>query len=179
MDLLDRQWHLAQTEEELKVTDFEIQLWRVFFGFLRWQQECERNVNGTNLLGQDLSVLHVIRMKDRPKSITDIARLLNRDDTFNIQYSVRKLTKMGLIQSAKISGSKSVAYQMTSEGIKNTDNLAQARKKILIEMFINNNDDLDLEIATKTLSKLKSIYDAAEHAAASHVPPIEKKPKKQ
>ena|SRR3990167_6598940 len=177
MDLLDRQWHLAQTEEELKVTDFEIQLWRVFFGFLRWQQECERNINGTSLLGQDLSVLHIIRMKGRPKSITDIARLLNRDDNFNIQYSVRKLMKMGLIESVRITGSKSVAYQMTPKGIKNTDDFSQARKKILVEMFINNDADLDLEIATKTLAKLKSIYDAAEHAAASHVPPIEKNSK--
>lgn len=174
MDLTDRQWHLAQTEEELKVTDFELHLWRVFFGFLRWQQECERNVNGTNLLGQDLSVLHIIRMKGRPKSITDIARLLNRDDNFNIQYSVRKLIKLGLIESVKVTGSKSVVYQMTPEGIRNTDDFSQARKKILVEMFIDDNEDVDLEIATKTLAKLKSVYDAAEHAAASHVPPIKK-----
>lgn len=175
MSLIDRTWHLAQTEEEIKITDFEVRLWRVFFGFLRWQEECEKNVNGTNLTGQDLSALHMIRMKDRPKSITDIARLLNRDDSFNIQYSIRKLLKMGLIQ--KVSSGKSVTYQMTPAGIQNTDNMALARRKILVEMFIKN-ADLNLESTMEILAKVKSIYDEAEHAAASHIPAIEKKHEK-
>lgn len=172
-NLQDRQWHLAQTEEEIEVTDFELQLWRVFFGFLRWQQECEKNVNGTNLLGQDLSVLHIIRMKNRPKSITDIARLLNRDDTFNIQYSIRKLLKLNLIRKTKIPGSKSIVYQMTELGIENTDNMAKARKKILIEMFIRDSN-VDFATTTQALIKLKSIYGEAEHAAVSHMPAMGK-----
>lgn len=170
MDLIDRHWHLAQTEKELELTDFELQLWRVFFGFLRWQQECERNVNGTNLLGEDLSILHIIRMKDRPKTITDIARLLNRDDTFNIQYSVRKLIKMGLIKSIRISGTKSANYQITEAGIQNTERYLEARKKILLEKFVNDKaNHFHLESVSKTLSKMKSIYDIAEHEAASNI----------
>lgn len=170
MSPLDRTWHLSQSENEIKATDFELGLWRVFYGFMRWQQECERNVNGSNLTGQDLSVLHTIRMKDRAKSITDIARLLNRDDMFNIQYSIRKLLKLRFIQKVKLPDSKSISYQMTAIGIKNTDNLAIARKKILIDMFIKD-ADLNLEETTRTLVKLKAIYDQAEHAAASHVLP--------
>jgi predicted MarR family transcription regulator len=168
MSPLDKAWHLCQTDDEIRTTDFELGLWRVFYGFMRWQQECERNVNGSNLTGQDLSVLHTIRMKERPKSITDIARLLNRDDTFNIQYSIRKLLKLHFIKKIKLPDSKSISYQMTELGIKNTDNMASARKKILIDMFMKTSN-LNLAETTRTLVKLKAIYDQAEHAAASQV----------
>lgn len=166
MTFLDKTWHLTQTEDEIKLTEFELQLWRVFFSFLRWQQECERAVNGTNLLGQDLSVLHIIRMKDRPKSIADIARLLNRDDDFNIQYSVRKLLKLGLINKSKLAGSKSIVYIMTPLGIENTNKMARARKSVLVDMFINKLD-VDLESLAQALIKFKTIYSDAEHTIAS------------
>ncbi|MCD6040257.1 MAG: hypothetical protein K0S27_1657 [Gammaproteobacteria bacterium] len=160
-------WHLAKTEDEIKVTDFELQLWRVFYSFLRWQQECEKNVNGTQLTGQDLAVLHIVRMKDRPKSIVDIARLLNRDDNFNIQYSIKKLMKMQLIERVKIF-SKSVGYQVTPAGIQNTDAMALARKEILIKMLANDTE-LKLETITGMLVRIKEIYEQAEHAAASYL----------
>jgi len=165
--MTNNKWHLAKTEQEYKVTDFELQLWRVFFGFLRWQQECERNVNHTNLTGQDLSVLHIIRMKERPKSIPDIARLLNRDDIFNIQYSVRKLIKMGLIKKIKLPNNKAISYCATPAGIQNTDNMAKARNELLVKLF-NDAENIDLENITQSLVKLKYIYDEAEHEAASH-----------
>src|SRR5947207_1990398 len=98
MSVLDKTWHLAENEAEIKVTEFELQLWRVFYGFLRWQEKCENIANGTDLTGNELAILHVVRMKNRPKAINDIMRLLNRDDTFNIHYSIRKLIKMGLIK---------------------------------------------------------------------------------
>lgn len=167
MNSLDRTWHLAQSEEEMNATDFELGLWRVFYGFMRWQQECERNVNGSNLTGHDLSVLHVIRMKERPKSITDIARLLNRDDNFNIQYSIRKLLKMKLIEKVKQRDNKSITYQATAVGVENTDNMAKARKSILIDIVMKDSN-LNLQDATRTLIKLKAVYDQAEHAAASY-----------
>jgi predicted MarR family transcription regulator len=165
MSALEQKSHLAQTEEERKVFDLELQLWRTFYGFLRWQQECERNTNGTNLTGPDLSVLHVIRMRDRPKSIAEIARLLNRDDDFNIQYSIRKLLKMKLIQKVRVHNSRSVAYQVTQDGTKNTTNFANTKKKILVEKFIKD-PELQIEQTTYAMTKLKSIYEEAEHSAA-------------
>lgn len=165
MNLLDKTSHLAKTNEEVQVTDFELQLWRVFYGFIRWQQECEHNVNGTNLMGEDLSVLHIIRMKDRPKSVPEIARLLNRNDNFNIQYSIRKLLKTGLIQKAKLPDSKQAAYITTQTGILNTDKMAIARKNILINAI--KNAGLQLVETTQMLMKLKALYEEAEHTAAS------------
>lgn len=164
---LDRTWHLAQTEEELKMTEFELLLWRVFYGFLRWQEDCEDAANNTSLTGNELAVLHIIRMKDRPKTIYEIGRLLNRDDTFNIQYSIRKLDKMGLIKRAKLDNKKVNAYEITPEGIKNTDQYTEARRKILIDMFVKDLD-LDFEKVSKSLANLKGIYDEAARVATSY-----------
>lgn len=165
--MINNKWHLANTDLECKMTDFELQLWRVFFGFLRWQQECERSINHTNLTGHDLSVLHIIRMKDRPKSIPDIARFLNRDDIFNIQYSVRKLIKLKLIKKVKLPNSKTIAYCTTPEGIQNTNNMANARHELLTKVF-KKAEKMNLESITQSLVKLKYIYDEAEQEAASY-----------
>ena len=172
MSEIDKTWHLAQTEDEIKVTEFELNFWRVFNGFLRWQEECERYANNSRLTASEISILHIIRMKERPKSINDIGRILNRSDNFNIQYSIRKLTKMGLVKKIESSPQhkRSAAYQITDKGLKNTDNLAAMRKKILMSRFIGNSES-NLEDMTKTIIRLKAIYDEAEQTAASYIVP--------
>lgn len=168
MDTLDKAWHLAKTEDEITVTEFELQLWRVFYGFVRWQEGCEHSVNGTDLTANDLAVLHIVRMKDRPKSIYDIGRLLNREDSYNIYYSIRRLLKMGLIENVKTPNKKTQVYRTTEAGIQNTDAYTHARKTILINMFTKQSD-LNFEEVTKALIKLKAIYDEADRVAASYV----------
>lgn len=175
--VIDKTWHLAETEEEIKVTEFELQLWRIFYGFIRWQEECEKTANNTDLTGNELAVLHVIRMKNRPKTISDIGRLLNRDDTFNIKYSLRKLVKKKLIQST-VGSKRASSYQITEEGIKNTDSYTATRRNILIELFVKNHD-LDLEDLAEKLAKFKGIYDEAVRAVASYTAPLEPHPEKE
>lgn len=171
-----RSWHLAETSDEVKITEFELQLWRVFNGFIRWQESCEKIANGIDLTGSELAVLHVIRMTDRPKNVNDIMRLLNRDDTFNIHYSIRKLLKIGLIKKLS-SNKKAYAYEITEEGIKNTDLYRNIRKNTLIDLF-SKEEDLSLEGIVKTLAKLKAIYDEADRVVASYSRPKEQEPSK-
>ena len=161
-------WHLAKDNKEIDVTDFELVLWRVFYGFLRWQEDCEAAVNKTSLAGSELSVLHVIRMKEKPKSIRDIARLLNREDNFNIHYSIKKLLKMGLIEKAPFLIKKSIAYQITEAGIKNTDLLAKARSNILINIF-KREYQITLPTITQELVKIIAVYDEAGRITASYM----------
>lgn len=179
MDPLDKTWHLAQAEVgniAIEMTEFELQLWRVFYGFLRWQEECEASINGTDLTGSELAVLHVTRMKEKPKTIYDIARLLNRHDTFNIQYSLRKLLKMGLIEKVKSvqSGKKNFAYQASHKGIKNTDSYTEARNNVLLDM-VKQEKDLNLIEITKMMAKLKAIYDEADRTVAAYAKPKKSK----
>ncbi|HVV68698.1 MAG TPA: winged helix DNA-binding protein [Gammaproteobacteria bacterium] len=168
----DDPWHLTQSDIGIKVTNFELQLWRVFYGFIRWQEECERGVNNTGLTANEIAVLHIIRMKERPKTIYDIGRLLNRDDTFNIHYSIRKLLKMGLIKKTKSdqAGKKTFAYQTSDAGTKNTDTFTEMRNHILLEMY-SQEKELNLVELAKALSKVNALYDEADRAVASYTKP--------
>jgi predicted MarR family transcription regulator len=172
MKNVDKNLHLSQTNEEINITEFELQLWRVFNGFIRWVEECERNVNNTDLDGYEMSILHVIRMKDRPKSINDINRILNRTDTFNVQYSIKKLLKLGLIKKdrATLPRKRHITYCITENGIKNTEIYSFARRQILIDLFLKH-DNLALGEIVKTFATINRIYSEAEQAAASYLAP--------
>lgn len=163
MDSEENTWKLASNEEASKVMEFELQLWRVFYGFLRWQEECENNSNGTMLTGNELAILHIIKLHDKPKTITDIERILNRNDTHNIRYSINKLIKIGLVKKTLSSFSgKNYFFQTTEAGDKNTENYSKMRKLFLVGMF--SESSLDLQDMIKNLTKIRSIYDEADRA---------------
>ncbi len=168
--LIDKTWHLANTEEETKLTDFEFHLWRVFYGFMRWQEGCEKVANQTDLTGSELSILHIIRMKDRPKTLNELMRLLNRDDNFNITYSLKKLIKNGLIKkiASDKNNKKTFSYEITKQGIKNTDAYTALRKNVLIELFAKKRE-LNLDKLSSTLSELIALYEEADRTVLSYM----------
>jgi predicted MarR family transcription regulator len=170
-NLVNKTWHLAKDEDETKLTDFEFQLWRVFYGFTRWQEGCERVANQTDLTGSELSLLHIIRMKDRPKTISELTRLLNRSgSTFNINYSIQKLIKHGLIRKLmeNKNNKKAFSYEITEEGIKNTDAYTTLRQTILIELFKKKKKELNLEQFTDVLSELIALYEEADRTVLAY-----------
>lgn len=161
-NLVGKTWHLAKNEEGKKLTNYEFQLCRVFYGFTRWQEGCERVANRTDLSGNELSLLHIIRMKNRSKTINELTRLLNRSgSTFNINYSIQKLIKNGLIRKVMDENNKKAfSYAITEEGIKNTDAYTALRQKILIEWV--KKKKLNLEQVTDILSELTALYEEAD-----------------
>lgn len=167
---LDKTWHLADDKQALPFTEFEFQLWRVFNGFIKWQEDCQQYVHNQHLTGNELALLHVVRMKDRPKTIYELSRMFNRDDPNNIQYSLGKLIKMGLIEKAKDNSTKkALSYQITKEGIKNTDAYQEARHELLLNLFAKSDiDPEELEQAAKIMNKLRALYDEASWLAASY-----------
>lgn len=167
---LDKTWHLADNQDALPLTEFEFQLWRVFNGFIKWQEDCHQYVHNQHLTGNELALLHVVRMKDRPKTIYELSRMFNRDDPNNIQYSLGKLVKMKLIEKVKDdSTKKSLSYQITHEGIKNTDAYQEARHDLLLNLF--KKSDIrpeEIEQVAKLMNKIRGIYDDASWLAASY-----------
>jgi predicted MarR family transcription regulator len=147
--------------------------------------KCEKVANQTDLTGSELSILHIIRMKDRPKTLNESMRLLNRDDNFNINYSLKKLIKNGLIRkiSSDKYNKKTFSYDITEEGIKNTHTYATIRENVLIDLF-KKKRDLNLDKLSNSLSELIAIYEEADRTVLSYMgmvkPPIEvKKAKKK
>ena len=165
-DLVDSTWHLAKTEPEKRLTSFELELWRVIHSFTRWQEDCENCINKHELNANDISVLHVIRVRNNPKTLYDIARILNRSDVYNMQYSVRKLEKLGLIAKSGNRDKKMTVYTITEKGITDTDAFALAKRVILIELF--KKIDLRLDDVTSFLQQLRVIYEEAGGIAATY-----------
>ena len=170
-DAVNRSWHISRTPEEIALTELEYSLFRVFESFTRWQMECVATAGVPNLSGADAAILNVVRMRDRPKGISDIARLLNRDDIANLQYSLRKLTKAGLIEKAGHSAKKDVTYQVTSRGRGITENYARIRAELLMPMVGSLADGrADFDRGSRVLSLLTGMYDQAARLAATYRP---------
>lgn len=166
----DRHWHLAMSETELNFTELEFSILRISAAFDRWQKDCLACCVDGGLSGIDNAVLHIIRMHDRPKSISEVARLMNRDDISNLQYSLRKLTKAGLIARAGKGDSKRTAtYEVTEEGTRVSDLFAQFRRELLLTLTDSIRDlDIDILTASKVLNITSGLYDHASTVAASH-----------
>jgi predicted MarR family transcription regulator len=167
---IDKSWHLSASNEEIDLTEFELQLWRVYFGFVRWQQQCELVANQNELSANELAILHVIRMKDTPKTITDIGILLNRVDYFNINYIISKLLKKGLIEKEDPdSKQKQKKYVVTETGKENTNIYAKARSSVIRE-FASELSSANLKAVAKNLMRMKNFYDEAARVVSSYQP---------
>jgi len=164
----DQRWHLAQKSGEIEFTELEFALMRTNEGFARWQSECLASVVDLAASGAENAMLHIIRMNDRPKTIKDLARLTNRDDVPNIQYSLRKLIGAGLVER-KGAGRAGVTYEVTEQGRRVTDDFGALRQRLLIDAIHSvPNINERLREATRTLNLLCGIYEEVARVAATH-----------
>lgn len=165
---LDYRWHLSESDTEVICTELEFSLMRCFEAFGRWQTECLASVSDIGASGPENALLHIVRMNDRAKSIKELARLTNRDDIPNIQYSMRKLVAAGLVEKQG-SGRTGVTYQATKDGKQVTDDYGAIRKRLLIEQISSLPEfDSRLKEAGQSLNILAGIYEEISRIAATH-----------
>ncbi len=167
---LDRRWHLARDNREITVAEYEYALMRSYEAFVRWQSECLAAITGLAVNGTDNAILHVIRMNDRAKGVKEIGRLTNRDDISNIQYSIKKLLKAGLIRKIGSDNRRlGVSYQVTETGYDVTEKFADLRGKLLIELVDEvKGVDENLESATRMAELMTGVYEQAALIAATY-----------
>lgn len=173
MDHLNRHWHMSTSDHEIALTEIEFSIFRIFGAFNRWMDDlaacCQKDADQL-CNGMDFALLNVVRMHDRPKSISEMGRLLNRDDLPNLQYSIRKLTKSGLIRKLGSQGNKKGATYTTTElGVSATDQYARYRQELLLPLTeaISAGDER-MEQVANVLTLLSGIYDQAACVAATH-----------
>lgn len=165
---LDFKWHLSSDAVEIATTEMEFALMRTFESFGRWQAECLIAASRLTLSGPENALLHIIRMNDRPKSIKELARLSNRDDIPNIQYSLRKMVSGGLVtkQGTNRTG---VTYEATDRGKSVTDTYAEIRRHLLLKELREMPDFAQkLEEVSRTLTILSGIYEEVSRVVATH-----------
>lgn len=153
-------WHLGESPRELGFARFQHALICAAEAFYR---NAGRNLsllmNDQNLNGQDSVLLQVIHTVDRPKTIADLQQFTNRTDIANIQYSVRKLERAGLLQKVESDG-RGAAYSLTDQGKRIVDAYVEARRALL-NSFPETDEDLlgRLENAKSLLVILSGLYD--------------------
>jgi predicted MarR family transcription regulator len=163
-----RNWHIAKDPTELHVTELEFGFMRVVEAFSRWVAAADQVVGLSELKHSEHVILHVIRMQNRPKSGATIARLLNRDDLPNIQYNLRKLESLGLIEKHKETSGKVLSYSVTAKGAQMTNEYSELRSRLLINSLKSLNDfDHRVENATQLLSILTGIYEESARSCAT------------
>lgn len=164
-----RSWHLANDETEFRITELEFAFMRVQEAFARWVSAADETVGLSDLKNAEHVILHVIRMQNRPKSGATIARLLNRDDLPNIQYSLRKLESSGLIEKNKEPGSKIFTYSITEKGRSHTEEYSKLRTALLIRNLKSLSDFTErADDATQFLTLLTGIYEESARNSASY-----------
>jgi predicted MarR family transcription regulator len=170
----DKHWHMSTDSHEVALTEVEFSIFRIFSAFTRWMDDlthcCHDEASNVTCSGIDFALLNVVRMHDRPKGISELARLMNRDDMPNIQYSIRKLTKAGFVEKVGTAANKKGAmYRTTPRGEEATDLYAKYRRELLIPLTraISNNE-ARMEQVTNMLTLLSGIYDQAACVAATH-----------
>lgn len=147
---------------------FEWSLWRISAAFLRWQSECSSDLAGSSISGLETAVLHTIRYKQKPKGLAEICRLLGRDDTANVQYAIKKLQGLCLIERVEGRSRKDTLYVPTQKGNQLTQDYRAVRQNLLVSMVQKiDRSDNNLQSATEMLELLTSFYETATRRVAS------------
>jgi len=153
--------HLAASPHEFVVTRFEQGLicaaaaFYRFYGSLLGREGREHNVSG-----QDNAILQQIMAASRPLAVTDVARFANRDDIANIQYSLKKLVRAGLIEKAGRTSARETSYVVTPLARKWTANFLALRRQLFTDPSAQIlGFDEQLEKSANLLNLIAGFYD--------------------
>lgn len=161
-------WHLSKTATELSLSDFEFALLQTAAAFERWAIQVDRLASmGTGPLNfNEIVLLNMVRMHDQPKDAATLARLVNREDVPNVQYNLRKLVSIGLIERVKVG--QATFFKTTQLGREHTDAFAELRRSGLLEDMVPIDKNMrQLEGATQLLQLVTGFYDSAARESAT------------
>lgn len=157
--------HLV-SPQSAEMSEFEFGLIVAGNAFHRWIMHCMSAAGLRDLTALDVLVLHHVTHRARDKRLAEIAFIMNVEDTHLINYSLKKLQGLGVVQSTK--NGKEVTYGPTESGRDYVARYREIRESCLIDA-LKADDALNHEIGelARLLRVLSGIYDQAARAAAS------------
>lgn len=134
--------------------------------FERWIVRGMAAAGVPNLSPLDVTLLHIVRHRDRPKKLADICLVLGIDDTHVVTYALKKLETAGLVTSKRTGKEKVVAA--TKEGSEACQRYHQVRERLLVKSVkAAGLPDAALSELAALLRTLSGHYDQAARAATS------------
>jgi predicted MarR family transcription regulator len=161
---------------EAAVTQFEWSIWRLSAAFIAWQGELMSALTEQAFSGHDTALLHVVALKGKAKGLSEIARLLGRDDYANVQYAIKKLHSLGLIARMSGRSRKETAYQVSEEGLRLIRAYREKRGELLVGLIEQLPEASRALVDTaRRLDLLTAFYDGATRRALASVAPTNQK----
>ncbi len=157
--------HLV-SERAAELSEFEFGLIIANNAFQRWMVRCMATSGIPDLSPLDILVLHTVNHRGRAKKLADICLVLNVEEAHTVNYALRKLAKLGLVQSQR--KRKENSFSITPEGKHVCERYREIREKCLVKSFrsLHHADDQISDLAG-LLRALSGIYDQAARAATS------------
>lgn len=160
----------APQDYETKFSEFEYAIWHLGSAFARWRRDCLDAVSDVGLSSTEASVLHAIHMNGNPKGLMEISRLLHRDDLPNIQYGLKKLSQLGLIEKQG-SSRKNMTYSVSEDGSRIVDAYLRKRREVLLRLFQHvAPSSRDLDDLIMQMHVMIGLYDQSSDMVMSRQP---------
>lgn len=159
-----------ETLYETRLAEFEYAIWHVSAAFTRWRRDCLAAVCDLNLTNTEASILHAFHMTGAPKGLMEVSRLLHRDDIANLQYGLKKLTKLGLIERQGRSR-KTTVYAISAEGSALVEAYLARRREVLLRLFVQAAPSPDrLEDIIMRMHMMIGLYDQSSDLLLARQP---------
>ncbi len=156
---------------EQTVNAFEYAAWHFGSAFARWRRDCLGALPAAEFGGTEASILHVLHLNGTPKGLSDVARLLHRDDLANLQYGLKKLLSLGFIEKASDGASRRhTTYAPSEAGRAIVEAYMQHRRDTLIRLVASMSGTQEaLQQATSILHVMTGLYDQASTILSSQI----------
>lgn len=149
-----------------ELSEFEYGLIVVGNAFNRWMARCMAAAGLPGLTPLDVLVLHHVHHRARDKRLADIAFTLNVEDLHVINYALKKLIALGVVETTK--SGKEVHYRTSEAGLGYITRYREIRERYLVAALSPKHGDADTVAETaRVLRWLSGLYDQAARAATS------------
>jgi predicted MarR family transcription regulator len=156
----------AETGRSAELSEFEFGLIIAVNAFNRWAVRCMSAAGMKDMTITDVLVLHHINHRAREKKLADIAFILNIEDTHIVNYSLKKLHSLGLVQSER--RGKEVLYSTNEAGEAVCKRYFEIREEVLVSTLSQDGKEtVELAELARFMRILSGLYDQAARSATS------------
>lgn len=167
-DTVHANWHFGHERADILFTEFELVMLRFQQAFERWALHVTARCGDSTMSFAEIVLLHAVRMQGEPCSAQSIARLLNRDDIPNVQYSLRKLVKRGYLMYTQ-GHVKNNTFAVTDLGRQVTSYYAEIRHEVLVGHTPDvNTMENQIQSVINAVGMLTGQYDEAMRKATTY-----------
>lgn len=134
--------------------------------FHRWMVRCMTAAGYGGLTPLDVLVLHAVHHREKEKTLSDLCLVLNVEDTHLVNYALKKLEGLGLVETGKRGKEKTA--RATARGAGACERYHQIREKVLVESVMELGTDAgEVAKAARLLRAISGQYEQAARSATS------------